>query len=224
MSDLITLANFTIYILSGVFFFLMGFQLIIKKEKSYVVWHFLIGMLSAGVGSLVAALYHIPYISDIDYFAWDVGSLIYYIFITIAIVLIFSTGVGIYMGRDMIKYSYILIVMVVPIILSYVLGFVTLEQDVPDMSTDMNGVILLYGSVLILLISNLALYLRTYMVTKLDNIKFMIAGISIIISGAIIGAIGDIVFGRIFDPFGLLTNLLGIYLMFQSIKSGAEAS
>jgi hypothetical protein len=224
--DLITVVSVLILALSTAIFLYLAYTLYFKKERNSLVTNFAMGIISAAISTLLAAIFLASYIILPDEpLSWALGSYLYYFFIVIALGFVLSTSIQIMMGSAGRKYGYVSFIVLIPVTLAYLLEYVFQTPGVPDMSSTIEGTILLYGSVGLQLLITVFLYYRVYRVAPMTSTKLMLGGMLVILLGGILGAIADSLggdIGHFFDPVGFFTVLIGIYFVYAGFTRRPE--
>ncbi|MFW9996134.1 MAG: hypothetical protein ACFFD4_29100 [Candidatus Odinarchaeota archaeon] len=222
MVDVITISNFLIMLITGIILSLLTRKIYARKNKLLLEKAFGLGMLNACIASFIGALFQIPYILSVtELQSWFIGSYIYYVFVILSLGFVLSCGIGILAGNERVKLGFVSFIAVIPLTLAYLLGYVEQKPGTADMSSTIEGIILLYGVVGLLLAIIAVIYLKIYLYTRVRSSGLMFTGITIIIIGAALGGVADILsgeLGRMFDPVGFLTTLAGIYIIYSGFN------
>lgn len=231
MSDeaLLNSINTSLLLISAIILFILSYNLFKRKEREYYETTFGLGLFIGGISSLQCGFFRAFYIFYTEgpmVETWKLSSYFYYSLMSITLTLLFCGGLAIMRGKREYKLGFILLILVIPISIGYwfVEDAITITAGLADTQMDINGVILVFGTLGLQILIVAFVYFYMYNMTKNKGALNMFLGMIILLLSAGIGGLtdyfGDI--GRIFDSLGYLGVLFGLLLIVNGFR-GSES-
>lgn len=212
--------------ISGVILFILARKTMSKDGNTeYYVKSFSLGLLSAGAGNVLGAIFRVPYIlanegDQVEF--WFFGSYFFYILMAIALALMLSSGLAILINKKAFYTGFISLLSTIPITIAYLLpNDVNAVPGRADMEMSAIGAVLVFIPIAIPLIAAVITYFIIYYQTRNYGSKMMFIGLILVLLAAVNGSVSDIIvgdIGRYLDPFSYIFILLGLAMIYIGFK------
>lgn len=236
---IVNLSSFVVLELSGLVLLWTTIQILNKNpDREYYEITFIVGLLSAGIGSILAGIFRLPYIIDpnnpnLD--IWLNGSYVYYLLSGLALTFLLASGLAIYSGKKGFKWGFLGLFAVIPLTYAYyfspIFNGVIVEAEPGKANTEMTllGMALVFGVLAILVLAGVVIYFLIWWETKNFGTQMMFYGMILFLLASFIGGFSDIIgeLGRLTDPIGYFFILFGLltiaYGFYTNLRASTEA-